>query len=366
MSAAEEIVPAWRLSAIGLTPESSGTSTGHRGILMANHGPWMYRIGYLAEDKFLMDIARSAVVGRYSNFPGYHINTARTTIYEKPDYPLRPFKELSVNSFHFNHIWPHMSILMDYLVTDVYVKSNAAIDFPAEFIEGYAYLQSKFYGHKEGAVYGEKAWLWMPKGLMELSSSEINYLSARGENNLFLVFTNQSREEQEFSLDLNSRLTGFRSKHNVRIWKNNKYADDGQLIDGRMTLNIAPGGITMVSIEDLNIKPAFQNTIIENQKNAVRGQHYQSLDFGNSRAMILDLGKTEKSAYIYLGDDDDTFREVILNYSVDGGPGRSRQDADYPFEFTVPLEKRSSVSLTLEGKKTNGSYIRSGKIALGP
>lgn len=109
MSVQEEIVPAWQLSEIGLTPESAGTCSGHHAIFMANYAPWMLRIGFLKNDDFLKNTAKAAVIGRYANFPGYHINTARTTAYEKEDYPLRPFKELSVNSFHFNHIWPHMS-----------------------------------------------------------------------------------------------------------------------------------------------------------------------------------------------------------------------------------------------------------------
>ncbi len=100
MSAPEERVPAWRLSEIGLTPESSGTMSGHRAIFMANYAPWMLRIAALTGDRMLHDVARSAVVGRYRNFPGYHINTARTTIYEGADYPLRDHRDLSVNSFH--------------------------------------------------------------------------------------------------------------------------------------------------------------------------------------------------------------------------------------------------------------------------
>lgn len=366
MKAAEETVPAWRLSAIGLTPESSGTCQGHRAIFMAHHAPWMYRIGYEAGDQFLMDVARSAIVGRYSNFPGYHINTARTTIYEKPDYPLRPFKELSVNSFHFNHIWPLASVLMDYLVTDVYVKSNGAIDFPSDFIEGYAYLQSKFYGHKQGAVYGEKAWLWMPKKLMELSTTEVNYLTARGENNLFIVLTNQSSETQDFTFGLDKQLTGFHSEHNVRIWENNKDAGEGKLINGRMSMEIPAKGFTVLSIGDMTIKSAFQHVIVENEKITTDGPHFQSLDFGDARAMILDLGQGQKSAYIYLENDDETFSKVILNYSVDGGSSLSLEDAAYPFEFTIPLEKSSQVSFFMEGKKIDGSYSRSGTIELGP
>src|SRR5690606_1208755 len=154
MHAPEEQVPAWRLSEIGLTPDSSGTMSGHRAIFMANFAPWLLRIATLTGDALLHDVARSAVIGRYRNFPGYHINTARTTIYERADYPLRPHRELSVNSFHYNHIWPHMSILLDYLVTDAFARSHGEIDFPSRFIEGYAYLQSKFYGDRPGKFYG--------------------------------------------------------------------------------------------------------------------------------------------------------------------------------------------------------------------
>lgn len=366
MKAKEEKVPAWRLSAIGLTPESSGTCNGHRGIFMANHGPWLYRIGYHAGDKFLMDVARSAVVGRYSNFPGYHMNTARTTIYEKPDYPLRPFKQLSVNSFHFNHIWPHMSILVDHLVTDVYVKSESSIDFPSEFIQGYAYLQSKFYGHRQGHFYGEKAWLWMPQKLIDLSSDEINYLSARGQKTLFVAFTNQSNEHQTFTFRMNRELTAYQPEHKVRIMENNEHFGDGKMVNGVMELDIAPEGITVVAIEGIDIKPVYQHLVLENKTEKSAEVAFKSLDFGDARAMILDMGKDLKTAYIYLGHDDDVYSRVTLHYSIDNGQSFSMQDAQYPFEFTISLANSSQVEFVLEGIKTDGSMERSGKVSLGP
>lgn len=164
MDAPAERVPAWRLSEIGLTPESSGTSTGHRGIFMANYAAWMLRLAHYTGDEFLARTADHAVIGRYRNFPGYHINTARTTVYEKADYPLREHMELGANSFHYNHIMPHISLLYDFLVTQALYRSDGQVNFPGEFIEGYAYLQSKFYGHLPGTVYGHEARLWMPTG----------------------------------------------------------------------------------------------------------------------------------------------------------------------------------------------------------
>jgi hypothetical protein len=143
--------------------------------------------------------------------------------------------------------------------------------FLQSFIEGYAYLQSKFYGHKPGLVYGEQAWLWMPKKLMVLSNTEVNYLTARGKNNLFIVFTNQSIDTQDFTFDLDKQLTGFHSEHNVRIWKNNEDARKGRLVNGSMSLEIPPNGIVVLSIDDMTLKSAFQHIIVENEKITLMG-----------------------------------------------------------------------------------------------
>ncbi len=366
MKAPEEYVPAWRLSEIGLTPESSGTSNGHRGIFMVNYALWMYRIGYHAGDRFLIDIARSAVIGRYSNFPGYHINTARTTVYEKPDYPLQPYKQLSVNSFHFNHIWPHATILLDYLVTDVYVKSEGSIDFPSEFIEGYAYLQSKFYGHKPGTFYDTKAWLWMPKQLIDLSSNEINYLTARGENAFFIAFTNQSKEPLKFTFNLNKDILGFNTTHYVVVHSNKGKSEKAKITDGSMTLEIASEGITALTIENLMVEPAFQHLMDKKTEIKDPALHYRQLDFGDTRAMILQMGRNLKTAFIYLGADDEVFREVRLSYSINGGAVNELRDVHYPYEFTIDLEDKSALGFSLTGIKNDGTRFVSESVLLGP
>jgi hypothetical protein len=206
----------------------------------------------------------------------------------------------------------------------------------------------------------------MPKKLMELSTTEVNYLTARGKNNLFIAFTNQSNEVQDFTFNLDKQLTGSHLEHNVRIWENNKDAGEGKLINGSMSVEIQPKGILVLSIEEMTIKSAFQHIIVNNEKITPDGPHFQSLDFGDAKAMILDLGQGQKSAYIYLGKDDETFRNVSLTYSVDGGLNVLVVDSAYPFEFTIPLEKRSQVSFSLEGRKVDGSFSRSRGVELGP
>jgi len=351
----EERVEAWRLSEIGLTPESSGTSNGHRAIFMANYAPWMLRLGYYTNDVFLKEIAKSAIIGRYRNFPGYHINTARTTAYEKEDYPYHEHKELSVNSFHYNHIMPMASMLLDYLVTDVFVRSKGAIHFPAEYIEGYAYLRNKFYGAKEGEFYGEKGvQLWMPRKLLAVDNVELNYITARKDGKLYIAFTNQSSQAEQAQVTLNPEYVE-KTSFTGKIWKDN--VDEGVFsASGSFDVEVSPDGITAIVIDGVELKKGFQQSVLASTKEIKNS--YKELAFGNTRAMVFNLGEYAQSAYIYLQDDDSVWSRVSLTYKDADGGEKTISDQDYPFEFTIPLD-RSKLEFRVEGKSINGPVSKS-------
>lgn len=355
MHAPEEQVPAWRLSEIGLTPESSGTMSGHRAIFMAHHAPWMLRIAALTGDTFLHDVARSAVIGRYRNFPGYHINTARTTIYEQVDYPLRSFKELSVNSFHYNHIWPHMSLLLDYLVSDAFARSGGAIDFPSHYIEGYAYLQSKFYGDRPGKFFGhDDAVLWLPRRLLKTNGTvELNHLAARGRNGLYLAFANQSPESITTEVTLNATLLPALTGKTYRV-KNLAGAGETTMRDGKFSVTVAPMGLAAVEIEGLAVVPKFQDALVGAKASDAWTHDYLELPWGGARAMILNFGPAASTAFIYLRDDDSKFKNVTLAYTV-GGEKRMVVKAAFPFEFTVELPRdATALKFQLSGTTVGG------------
>lgn len=362
----EEEVPAWRLSEMGLTSESSGTCNGHRAIFMANYAPWMLRLGYYAKDAFLKDIARSAVIGRYRNFPGYHINTARTTIYEKADYPLREHKELSVNSFHYNHIFPMMSIIFDYMVTDVFVRSEGQISFPSQFIEGYAYLQNKFYGHKPGEWYGQKeVYLWMPNGVLKCDNIELNYVTARSGDKLLIAFTNQSNEKVTATITLNKELIGKLDgvSKQAAVRQQNNTQESFMVDDGIFKTSVAAKGITAVEIGDVEIVPAFQTTILSRKDMDAWSKDYLEMPFGNARAMIL-RGAENDNAYIYLQSDDAEFSAITLNYQQ-AGAWKTIQDDAFPYEFTVPLDGATTeFRFYCEGVSVDGKAMRSEEAVL--
>lgn len=363
----EEWAPAWRLSAMGLTAESSGTSSGHRAIFMSNFAPWMLRTGYYTKDTFLMNIAKASVIGRYRNFPGYHINTARTTAYEKVDFPYHGFMDQSVNSFHYNHIMPMASMLLDYLITDVFVRSKGAISFPAEYIEGYAYLRSNFYGSQPGIWYKEDSvQLWMPRGLLHVDNVELNYISGRKDNKLFIAFTNQSSETVACSVEWDTALVqqiGPVAK--IRYWQDGRFGREQELPDYSRSfpVKVCPNGITVVEISGVKPKVKFQDKVLHKEQNW--HNDHRKLKFGNARVMIFNLGAVGKRAYIYLQEDDNTFRQVSLKYRNHEGKSIKVNDNSYPFEFTVPLDPdQKAFRFNLEGERTDGRHVKGDKIKM--
>lgn len=358
----EEEVPAWRLSEIGLTPESSGTSTGHRAIFMANYAPWLLRIGHYTNDDFLKEVAKSAIIGRYKNFPGYHINTARTTAYEKEDYPLHEHLELSVNSFHYNHIMPMATMLIDYLVSDTWAKSDEKINFPSEFIEGYGYLKNKFYGNKKGVFYNiEDVQLWMPERLLDIDNPQLNYISARKGNQIMIAFTNQSNKIQRSKITFNNKLVKIKNAEISQLWIDNKiYTKKQKLINESFDIEVAPNGISAVAIDNIMPIIQFQDKILEPA--TTLSNNFKELDFGKGKAMIFNLGNYSKKVFIYLEDDDDVFKSVSLHYTDNRGKTIEVLDSQYPYEFTIDLEKgQKQFSFSLNGETTKGK-IKKGRV----
>ena len=360
----EEKAPAWRLSEIGLTPESSGTSSGHRAIFMANYAPWMLKLGYYTSDTYLMNIAKAAIIGRSRNFPGYHINTERTTAYEKLDFPLHNHLEQSVNSFHYNHILPMASMLLDYLVTDAFVKSKGQINFPAEFIEGYAYLQSSFYGNKLGTFYDQKdIQLWMPTGLLKTSNIELNYISGRKGNSLYLAFTNQSKQSVSSIIALDQNLLKLIGQATVSIYSNGKWQKLQNLTNHKFSITVPASGITTIKIDGMQPQVVFQDQLLT-QLSTVKNDE-ANLDLGGAKAFSFRFGTIAK-AYVYLQDDDSKFNQVNMTYVLKDGKPIILKDDTYPFEFTVDLPKgENTISIKLEATKKDGSKMSSTEVKLG-
>ena len=364
IKAEPETVPAWRTSEIGLTSESAPTSKGARGIFLACHAPWMLRIAALTNDPFLHDIARSAIIGRYTSFPGYHLNTARNTAYEKPDFARRGKDELnSATSIHYNHIWPHIALLIDYLVADVFAKSRGAIDFPARYAEGYGYLQQRVYGDRPGKVHDEGGlYLWMPRGAVKVDHPELNFVVARGAAKVAIALTNQAKSAVQSRVTLSAEhVTPAAGKTpKVTVWENNRRVrEEPWPADGRIAVDVAAEGLTTLIIDEVKPRVAFQDRI-PGRAAPLPAESVRDLGWRGVRGVVLSFGSDElTSAYVYLPDLERTVRSCTLSFRQGDGQVSTLADQAYPFEFTLPVSGDAPLTFWLEVQSDSGPPERS-------
>lgn len=336
---APETVPAWRVSEQGLVCEGNGTVQ-RIALYLAMHAPLFMRLSHDAADPFLHDIARSALVGRFAGFPGYHFNTRYSTAQEKADFALHPFEELKVTtSMHYNHSLPMANLVLDYLFSDAYSRSKGAIEFPAEFAEGYAYLGGRVYGapgrfHDRSGVRP-----WMPKGLITTDSVQVNYVAGRSADSLCIALMNQcdrSLDDVAVTIDL-SRFAHPSGAVVAEVWQDGvKMPTPVPVEGGRVRVPIAPQGLTSLVINGLVPTPTFQDKLWS-QPVGGRGTTDATavMPCGSARAIRLSFGERLTWVYAYMDCRASDVHRV--RFTVDHcGSVTHHTDDTYPFEFSMP------------------------------
>ncbi|GAA4303617.1 hypothetical protein GCM10023143_07270 [Compostibacter hankyongensis] len=367
MKAPEQRVPAWRVAQTGLVSEAATTYTANRAVFLAHHAAYLLRLAYYTGDTYFRDIARAAIVGRYANFPGYSIMGEYTTLYGRPDYPLHSLREITYNNIYYNHIWPQITLLMDYLLSDVLTSSKGKIDFPDHYAQGYAYLQSKVYGDRPGTFYGDRnVRLWMPAKLIRMDNIQANYVAGYGNGNLYIALMNQSAEPQQVTLRLNPDLVPLdpARSYKVRIWQENKSAAPAVLRQGAVTVSLKPHGITALAIDGLRVTPEFTGT--EQANTALPEQSYaiSETPLGKVTGMILTMGASMTNAYIWLQATEKELKEVSLHYLKEG-KWETVTDTAYPYEFSIPLTgDDADFSYRLEGIDVKGAPLKTETVRL--
>jgi hypothetical protein len=377
MRAMEEKVPAWRVSWNGLVPEAANTFTGNPAVFLAHHAAYMLRIGTAIKDPLLTAAARSAIIGRYTNFPGYDINGEFTTVYQRPDYPLRPFKELSYNQIYYNHIWPHIALLYDFLISDVITKSAGQIHFPSQYAQGYAYLQSKTYGDRPGVFYGNKdVRLWMPAKLLRIDNPQVNYVSAYDRKSLYVAFSNQSKRPVTTRVFLNSTLASYstREQYNVRVWPSAP-GEPVKMREGMLEVTIPASGLKSVAIDGVRVLTSFQGEVFgEATPLSERSLNEADTPIGRVTGMILSFGAPNTSAYIWINSTTGELKSAKLYYrTACAAPWpqclesewKAAEDTRYPYEFSLPIAPEvGSVEYFIEGTLPDGSVRKSTPVEL--
>ncbi len=362
-----QTLPAWQVSQIGLTPEASTTYNPNPSIFLAHQAAYELRIAAAANDPFLHDVARAAIVGRYKTYPGYDINVAFSNVYARADYPDRPFKELNYNEIYYNHVWPNIALLVDYLVSDFDTRSHGAISFPSRYAQGYAYLRSKVYGDRPGTFMGDAGVrLWMPRHILTSDEPQANYLTGYGNGRFYLALTNESATPRTARITLDKARIPYEPGrvYHARLWRDGKPAGAATVTDGVVTLPLSARGLTAIAVDGLPVFARLKSDEVDGKPDGA-GDHSFRTDttpVGNATAMFLTFAG-QREFYLWTSASDSDVREARLTLSGPGGD-KTLSDTRHPFEFSVPVDHAGTIDYRLSFVRTDGTIVDGGHHAI--
>lgn len=160
-----------------------------RHVYMSNWAPHLLRLYQQRPRKIYETYARNAVIGRFTNYPGYYA-TGFQDITLQPDFP---YKGPDVSSIYYHHIPPHLAFTTDYLVTEMQQRSGGTVEFPYVKQDGFVWFNNRVYGAGKGKVMGDEGvQLWMKRGLVTIDHPEVNYVTAISDKQFWILLNSES------------------------------------------------------------------------------------------------------------------------------------------------------------------------------
>ncbi len=361
--APEQRIPAWRTSLVGLSPEQGYTYAAGGPIMLSHHAAWMLRMARLTGEPLFADAAYNAVLGRYANFPGYYFTSLETDVYQRPEYPLHSYEDFKYNALFYNHIWPHIALVADFLVSDAWYRSKGEVDFPSAYAPGYAYLTSKVYGHKPGKVFGHEGVApWLPKAGVRVSSTKLNWLLGVSENDLWVILMNTAREAVTARVELDAGVIAWNADGRYPLRTFPGAVNAGMMLNGSFPVTLPAQGFTAVRISGLRVNPSFQRRLALAPRLAQGYSRVETGDraLGTLTSMVFRAVPEYADFYVYSDATEKDAASMRLRYTLNDGKQATLEDRQYPFEFSLRLPGANpAIRFEVESVRHDGTSLRS-------
>lgn len=186
----------WEITQVGLGVEHiRGTASGAGPIYLASHAGLFVRIFDLTGERLFLDMARAAARGRSaaadveSGEAIYYWRMLENVPRFAPEFPW--------------HAWWQIGWITDYLLAEVAVRTKGRVAFPRGFVTPKV-GPHQTYGFAPGQVYGEKADLWLPSGLIKIDSPDVEYVGMKAVSGgrLFVTILNQLEKDATFDVTI--------------------------------------------------------------------------------------------------------------------------------------------------------------------
>ncbi len=343
----EEDVPGWLPAQAGLGTEHPYTPKfGAINQLNVWAGSIMRLARYTGDDYYVTQ-ARNAMIGRFGNYSGY--GRERYIVHNQhPDFP---YKGPDYVTIYYHHIPVFMGMLEDYLINDVWYRSDANIEFPLVFQQGYAYFDMNRYGQAPGKFYDENdMWLWITPGVVEPDNRSIDYITARKDGVLGIALVNEKTEAVTTTVTLGDKIENASSLNTTAVlFDANGNKSDIEIVNGQFTVTIPAKGIQSVVLKYSGVHaPTYVREYkYSNQLGQTVSEHT------NGKGFVIQLSDAMYHAYIYVTDKD--LQKLEITYTADGKTETKVCDS-YPFEFIIKVnDVNSDFNYSLKATLADGT-----------
>jgi hypothetical protein len=354
--------PQWAVSRVGLGLEApqtyynTGDESGGRDILIESWAANLLRLYGHSGNPIYRTYARNAIIGRFANYPGYYIH-GYTDLLRDPSYP---YKGPDITDIYYHHIPCQLAMVVDYLVTEAWVRSKGEISFPWSKQQGYGWFSNRVYGDAPGTIYGQNGMsLWLDRQAAKVGSDQLDYLTARGPDSWSIILMNESDQAVTAPLSVDAKRIGLKEGAGYNVIVDGKPAKMDGAFPGNVT--VSPKGMTVISF------PAEKAQSVISQAAPVLETKPETRDLGGDwgtlHAFRIRSPFGKDSLYVVLtGHPKDGAKAELV---LDGDNAAPQVLNSFPYEFTVypwPEDKDIAFHLTLTD--ADGHQSTSDTIAL--
>ena len=354
----EEDVPGWLPARTGQGTEHLVTPGHGNTITMNNWAGAAVRLSKYTGDEFFETQARNALVGRFTNYPGYYIDRYITHNMH-PDYP---YTGPDLTSIYWHHIPIFLGMVEDFLINEAWSKSNGNIEWPHLYQSGYAYFNSYHFGQEAGKFYDEDGmWLWLDRGIIEVDNFNIDYVAARKDGVFGVALMNEDNAERTTTIKLGEKIPGGAAFNGTAtVYDENGAKSTVEVTNGQFTVTIPSKGLRAVVIKDIAVKtPAYvKDYKYSNEIGSTASTHT------NGKGYVIQVTDDFYYAYVYISDTPKTIKEATLTYTVNGKTEKIT-DTTMGFEWLIEVpDPNAEFKYSLEITKLDGSKVSYGGATL--
>lgn len=348
----EKKVPEWLVSPVGLGFEQSTTyyllqkNKAVRPVFMSNWAPHLLRLFQYTQKPIYETYARNAVIGRFTNYPGYYA-TGYTDITMSSEFP---YKGPDVSSIYYHHIPPHIAFTWDYLVSEAIERSGQKISFPYSKQEGFVWFANRIYGTGKGNVFGDKeAKLWMKRGLVTLDKPAVNYVTAISDKNFWIILSSESEQEEVLNVSLGKDVAV--AENSLALVYSAKGSPNKEsLTANKLSLTIPAKGFRAVCLPLSNNATQAESPMLK--------EGLKVIDFGGEfgRVFVFRIRSPFGWDSVYGFSETPPLKGKEASMEV-ACNGKTASVSKYPFEWSfykLQMDEDAEITITakIEGKET--------------